>query len=136
MLVWFFISWLHAAPCPVAETAVWSHYADEWGHSELPKPTLTRQDIRIGTMAGQWIMWPKTCTKVSCDVSFLLKLKNGCWKPLLSVQGKVHPLKRGDWQKFVSVSPRSSIDAKKTRQTLWVFDLKGLQYSQQAPAAE
>lgn len=135
MLFWLFLSTALASRCPLKEAHVWNHYAEEWGHEEKPVQTLKRTDIRIGEQKGQWLLLPKSCTKQSCDVTLILSVSVGCWKPLVSVQGKAYPLKKGDWQTFEVVGSASAINKSKTRKTQWQFDFKQMQFVQVLPKA-
>lgn len=135
MLFWLLLSTALASRCPLKEAHVWNYYAEEWGYDEKPLQTLKRTDIQIGQHKAQWILLPKSCTKNSCDVTLVLAVSAGCWKPLLSVQGKAYPLKKGDWQKFEVISAASTINKAKTRKIQWQFDFKKLRFAQVLPAA-
>jgi hypothetical protein len=130
MLFWLLLSTVLASRCPLKEAQVWNYYAEEWGHEERPVQILKRTDILIGPHKAQWLLLPKTCTKESCDVSLILAVSAGCWKPLVSVQGKAYPLKKGDWHKFEVVTTASAINKTKTRIVKWEFDFKKLQFNQ------
>ncbi len=114
--------------CPVTEKDMWKHYADEWGHEESKPMPLKKQDIRIKNLPARWMMVPNTCYRKVCNVSFLLKIKNDCWKPLVSVQGVVMPVKRGDWESFTQYAPSSAVKTERVRKVLWNFDFKEKQF--------
>ncbi len=135
MLFWLLISSAIASRCPLKEAHAWNYYAEEWGHEEKPAQPLKRKDILIGQQKAQWLLLPKTCTKLSCDVSLILAVSSGCWKPLVSVQGKAYPLLKGDWQKFEVVGSSSTINKAKTRKVQWQFDFKRMQFEQVLPKA-
>jgi hypothetical protein len=129
MLWLLLISQVFSSDCIVREDRVWAHYADEWGHEEKPEQVLIRKNIKIGSFLGQWIYLPKSCTKVACQVSFLLK-QNSCWKPLVSVEGKINSIIAGDWSRFEHRYVSSSINKEKSKEIIWTFDQKEKKFKQ------
>ncbi len=111
-----------AAPCELPEAKRWEHYADEWGHDEKKAEKLVRRPIKIAAHEGEWTYLKRTCNKAGCDVSFYLKLSSACWKPLVSVQGKITSFKKGDWSAFRHQVPSSAINSEKRRIVVWRFD--------------
>lgn len=125
MILFFILSLAFASDCPLSPERFWSHYADEWGHEERKVEKLKEKEINIGTAKGKWIYLPRTCTKHGCDVSFLLQLpKPNCWKPMVSIQGRVQAIKKNDWSRFKNTYLRSSVDERKKSEQVWVFDPK------------
>ena len=135
MILIFILSLSFASDCPVRPEGFWAHYADEWGHEEKKREKLKERDITMGVSKGKWIYLPRTCTKHGCDVSFLLKLPApNCWKPMVSVQGRIQALKKNDWSRFKNTYLRSSVDEKKKNEQIWVFDLKEKTFRQEPKA--
>lgn len=120
-----------ADSCPIAEGALWAHYADEWGHDERKPAALQRSSVKLGSVDAQWMYWKKTCSLTACDVTFVRKLPNGCWHPLLSVQGRLQSLKKGDWSSFTQTYNSSAISSEKSKTLLWTFDPKTLKFTSQ-----
>lgn len=131
-LIYFISSALALESCPLKSQDFWSHYADEWGHEEKKVEELKQAAITMGSEKGLWLYLPRTCTKLGCDVSFLYQLpQKDCWKPLVSIQGKIRTLKKGDWSRFKNTYLRSSVNMKKTNQQVWVFDSKEKMFHQE-----
>ena len=122
----FILSFAYAQEdCPLKPTQFWTYYADEWGHDEKKEEVLKQAEIKIGTEKGLWLYLPRTCTKLSCDVSFLYQLsQKNCWKPMVSIQGKIRTFSKGDWSRFKNTYVRSAVNKKKTHEQTWVFDSK------------
>ncbi len=136
MILIFILSLSFASDCPVRPDGFWAHYADEWGHEEKKIEKLKERDISIGSEKGKWIYLPRTCTKHGCDVSFLYKLSTpNCWKPMVSVQGRIQALKKNDWSRFKNTYLRSSVDEKKKNEQIWVFEPKEKTFRQEPRAA-
>jgi hypothetical protein len=123
LFVFLVFSWA-SVECPIPTQSLWAHYADEWGHEEKPELALTQQEIKIGKLTALRLFAPKTCTKYSCDVTFVLKQSEKCFRPLLSVQGKLRSFSKGDWRRFENLYVRSSVDSKKTAREVWRFNEK------------
>lgn len=121
--------------CPLKESNIWAHYADEWGHDEKPEKLLTRKDIRINNHEAQWLYLPKTCTKNSCDVSFIVKISKDCWKPLLSLQGKVKSFQKNNWSKFKNSYIRSAVNKNIKAEQIWRFNEKDQKFEQEFKAS-
>ncbi len=135
MILFFLISLAFSNDCPIQKSQFWSHYADEWGHEEKRVEKLKEKEIKIGLQKAIWVYLPKTCTKHGCDVSFLLQLpKTGCFKPMVSIQGRVQSFKKDDWSRFKNTYLRSSVDDKKKSEQIWVFDLKEKTFRQEMKA--
>ena len=129
-MLWLLLSTqVLAAECISSAESVWAHYADEWGHEEKPVQALIRKNITIGSLAGQWMYLPQSCTKDSCQVSFLLQEK-ACWKPLVSVEGKINSIKVGDWSRLKQRYNSSSINKEKSKEIVWTFDSKEKKFKQ------
>jgi hypothetical protein len=129
-MFWLLLSTqVFAADCISSAESVWAFYADEWGHEEKPVQALIRKNINIGSMSGQWMYLPQSCTKDACQVSFLLKDK-ACWKPLVSVEGKINSIKPGDWSRFKHRYNSSSINKDKNKEIVWTFDSKEKKFKQ------
>lgn len=126
ILLFLFVQISIASPtCPLKPDQFWSYYADEWGHDEKKPEVLKFANIKIGAEKGLWLYLPRTCTKLGCDVSFFYQMpQKDCWKPLVSIQGKIRTFKKGDWSRFKNSYVRSSVNLKKTSEQIWVFDSK------------
>jgi hypothetical protein len=121
-----------ASDCSLRPEGFWAHYADEWGHEEKKPEKLKERDITMGVSKGKWIYLPRTCTKHGCDVSFYLKLPTpNCWKPMVSVQGRIQALKKNDWTRFKNTYLRSMVDEKKKSEQIWLFDAKEKTFRQE-----
>lgn len=118
-----------ADSCPIADGALWAHYADEWGHDETRPQALHRRAVKLGAVEAQWMYWKKTCSPAACDVTFVRKLPNGCWHPLVSVQGRLLSLRKGDWSSFTQTYNSSAISAEKSKTLLWTFDARALKFT-------
>jgi hypothetical protein len=131
----FFITDLSAQDCPVKLGHEWDHYADEWGHDSKKALILKRRSIRIGSLEGSYFFLPSTCNKSGCQLSFFLNQKDGCLKPLLSVEGKVKALRQGDWTRFRVTYIRSSVKENMKASQFWRFNFKKKIYEQEGVPA-
>jgi hypothetical protein len=111
-----------AESCLKNEKDLLSAYADEWDLSSSELKKNYQHKIQLGSHPSLIIRNKIDCSKEVCLLSIFLKRSETCWENILSLEGKIRPLKDGDWN---SLQVEYSQSLKKPEQkaiTTWHFN--------------